>query len=265
MKFGRRIEFDDRSRDYRVRKLIYGLQPITNIWPCEKVLDQGNEGSCVGHGIAHELIAEPIPCLEVDHPYAVYIYKEAQKVDEWPGEDYEGTSVLAGLKVVNSLKWCDEYRWSFSHLDTQLGIGYEGPGVAGTYWYTDMMDADSNGFIHVTGNIEGGHCYLLIGVNIEEQYFTILNSWGVWGINGTGRAKLSFDDYEKLRTNEGEMAFLIGRHDINIEPPSPEPPVSPSEPPEPEPSCKVAKVFADTLNLFSYLSGSRVRLIQTRR
>jgi hypothetical protein len=218
------------------------------------VLDQGNEGSCVGHSIGHELIATPIPCPSVDHEYAYRIYKEAQKVDEWPGEDYEGTSVLAGLKVIKDLGWCDEFRWSFSHLDTELGIAYEGPGIAGTNWYTDMMNLDSEGFIHPTGYNEGGHCYLYLGVDIEKKAFVIHNSWGEsWGRNG--RAFISFDDYEKLRVNEGEMAFLIGRHDTGgIEPP----------PPEPEPSdCEFSNAVADLLNSVWKATGKKTRFKTT--
>jgi hypothetical protein len=262
-RFGRKIQFDERSRNYPVRKIVEALPPITKIWNFDKVpLDQGNEGSCVGHGIAHELIAEPVPCLEVDHDYARnQIYLPAQLIDEFPDTPpAEGTSVLAGLKIINQLGWCDEYRWSFTHLDTQLGIGYEGPGICGSDWYSGMDETDSNGFIHVTGSIEGGHCYLFLGVNLEEEYFTILNSWGTWGIDGTGRAKLSFTDYEKLRTNQGEMAFLIGRHDIGIQPVPPEPP--PPTPPDPTPSdCTFSNGVANTLNLAWELMGRKTRFI----
>ena len=86
---------------------------------------------------------------------------------------------------------------------------------------TGMMDVDSGGYIHATGSNEGGHCYLYLGVDIEKQAFIIHNSWGKeWGRNG--RAFISFDDYEKLRTSDGEMAFLIGETDTNI-PPEPDP------------------------------------------
>lgn len=258
-RLGRKIQFDERSRKYPIKEIIRVLEPVTKIWPCIKVLDQGNEGSCVGHGIAHELIADPVPCLSVDHDYARMIYLEAQKIDEFPDTPpEEGTSVLAGLQIVKSLGWCDEYRWSFTHLDTQLGIGYEGPGICGSNWYSGMEDVDSNGFIHASGYVEGGHCFAFLGVNPAEEYFTILNSWGAWGIDGTGRAKISFSDYEKLRTEDGEMAFLVGRHDVGIQPIPPEPP--PPVPPGPEPSdCTVSRSVVNTLNLIWKLTGRKTR------
>ena len=88
---------------------------------------------------------------------------------------------------------------------------------------------------------------------MEQEYFTLLNSWGAWGIDGTGRCKLSFDDYEKLRTEQGEMAFLIGRHDIGSGPVPPEPP-----PPEPSP-CQVSNAIAKSLNLMWGLMGRQTR------
>jgi hypothetical protein len=250
--------FDERSRNYPIRKLVAGLPPKTQIWECDQVLDQGPDGACVGFGITHELIAVPVPVRGLDDKYAKeIIYWGAQKVDDWPGGSYpgaspfyEGSSVLAGLEFAKSLGWFDEYRWSFTMEDTILGIGYEGPGVAGTSWMTGMMEIDSNGFIHATGSDEGGHCYLYLGVDIQMKAFIIHNSWGKnWGRNG--RAFISFDDYEKLRTNQGEMAFLIGRHE-SVNPP----------PPEPEPSnCKFSNGIAKFLNKTWMLAGKKTRFI----
>jgi hypothetical protein len=57
--------------------------------------DQGREGACVGFSISR--MATWYNRRRYD---ARWLYKEAQEVDEWPGEDYEGTSVRAGLNVL---------------------------------------------------------------------------------------------------------------------------------------------------------------------
>ena len=36
-----------------------------------------------------------------------WLYHEAQKVDEWPGEDYDGTSVRAGLDILRKRGHCE--------------------------------------------------------------------------------------------------------------------------------------------------------------
>ena len=102
------VQFDDRSRNYPIRAQITPKQaskPRSYTWSVGKGLDQGNEGSCVGFSWAHELIARPAVFLYADYNYARnQIYKAAQEIDEWPGVAYEGTSVLAGAKIVKKLK-----------------------------------------------------------------------------------------------------------------------------------------------------------------
>lgn len=211
-------QFDERSRRYAIGDLI-GVKPLRSYtWRCLTVLDQGAEGSCVGHGCAHELIARPSE-VPVDHKYArEKIYWAAQKIDEWPGGAYpgarpvyEGTSVLAGLKVLRSLGWCDAYRWSFSLEELALGVGYNGPAIIGIDWYDGMMEVDKKGFIHPTGSLSGGHCILCNAVNVKAKRFTLHNSWGpAWGIGG--ECYISFQDMDFLIHQQGESAFLTGRH-----------------------------------------------------
>jgi len=226
----RLVHFDPKSKDYPIRTLFKeGLAPKTQLWDCNKVLDQGNAGKCVGMGCTHELIATPVPILGLDEKFATeQVYWPAQKIDPWPGGSYpgakpfyEGTDVVSGLNILMKLGY-GNFRWSFTHMDTQLGISWDGPGIAGTSWMTGMMDVDSDGYIHATGQDEGGHCYLYLGIDIKMRAFIIHNSWGQsWG--RVGRAFISFDDYEKLRSNQGEMAFLVDRKDPGATPPEPEP------------------------------------------
>lgn len=59
--------------------------------------DQGFEGSCVGFS---ESRAKSL--VDRTRYGGRWLYKEAQKIDEWPGESYEGTSVRAGLEVMRT-------------------------------------------------------------------------------------------------------------------------------------------------------------------
>lgn len=187
-------------------------KPITKIWVCNKVLNQGQEGSCVGHGFAHELLATPFPIKGLNHPRAVAIYKKAQTLDQYPGENYQGTSVLAGAKAVMQLYpgTMESYRWATNLQDVVATIGYHGPVVLGVSWYQGMYEPDSKGFIHVSGNVIGGHCLLALGVDIAKNAVLLHNSWGEdWGIKG--QCWISFDDIKRLLQEHGEGCVPIHR------------------------------------------------------
>ena len=130
--FDRLAEFDERSRLYRAVDLIqdYWLRSYT--WGVDVWNDQGYEGACVGFAWSHELSARP-KIYRVYADGARKIYKRAQVLDQWPGEDYEGTSVLAGIKAVQELKGINglpliqEYRWAFGIEEVVRVVGRRGP------------------------------------------------------------------------------------------------------------------------------------------
>jgi hypothetical protein len=134
-----------------------------------------------------------------------------KEADEWPGVDYEGTSVLAGAKVMQGLGYFDAYRWCFTLNDVIMALAYEGPVVMGTDWYEGMYDPDSKGFLNVEGEVVGGHAWIISSFSVANKTVGMWNSWGEgWG--NRGRAKLSWDGLEKLLLNNGEGCVAIGRH-----------------------------------------------------
>lgn len=200
-------QFDPRNLDYRIRTVVRGVgKPRSYTWKVGTYLDQGQEGACVGFGFSHELAARP-RVLPVTNDSARALYKAAQLVDEWPGEDYSGTSVLAGAKIVTQMGHYKEYRWAMTLEEAVMAVGYRGPIVVGFNWYDGMM-RPSEGFVRPSGGIVGGHCTLVYSVAVApaNRYFRIWNSWGQdWGDNGT--AKLSFDDFERLLHESGEVCL----------------------------------------------------------
>jgi hypothetical protein len=217
------FQLDWRSLDFPVMALMaqetnFAYRSYTH--RCDVWNDQGQEGACVGFGWGHELSARPA-VFTVDADFSRNrIYKPAQLIDEWPGEDYEGTSVLAGAKIIKQLGLMDSYRWAFTVEEMALAVGYKGPAVIGVNWYTGMFNTDENGFIHPTGRIEGGHCILAMAVriiknadkslNYDASFFTLHNSWGQgWG--RLGKAYISFRDMARLIGEQGDVCIPIGR------------------------------------------------------
>lgn len=244
-KFDRRPSLDPRNQKYPVSLLwtsaddlscgiITETPPlVTKKWDDYAFLDQGNEGACVGFGTSGELAALPESVEGITNAYASDLYHDAQQVDEWPGDDYDGTSVLAGAKVAKSRGYYSSYLWANNEADVAATISNYGPVIVGFNWHEDMMDTDSDGFVHATGEVVGGHCVVIIGFNVEESYYTFRNSWGKsWGISGEG--KISRADFVKLMADEGDVCKPTRvAIDPVPTPPNPDPNPQPT-PPQPK-------------------------------
>jgi hypothetical protein len=129
-------QFDPRSRGYPIAEKLTDRQRALRSfgWDCDVWLNQGKEGASVGFAWAHELAADPGEVKGVTKKLARDIYKHARRVDDWPGERYSGTSVLAGAKVVKFRGYMREYRWGFGVIDALRAIAYFGPVVVGIPW-----------------------------------------------------------------------------------------------------------------------------------
>lgn len=216
-------EFDPASRNYGVRAVIptTATEPVTNLWDIpagEPVLNQGSEGACVGFGVTNELRFNPVPIPGLREAFArEQIYWPAQRIDPWqggayPGANpfYEGTSVLAGIKQGVKLGYYGEYRWAFGESELAMAVSHVGPAVIGVPWYSGMFRPDRNGYLNVTGTVQGGHCVLVIGYNKRYRYYTIYNSWGPgWGTNGTARIRRAAMD--RLLNEDGDACLITQR------------------------------------------------------
>jgi hypothetical protein len=150
---------------------------------------------CVGFSWHAFLRASPVWSCE---PTAQEIYACAKRLDEWPGDDYDGTSVRGGAKALTEIHpRLSEFRWANSIEDMLDWLGFYGTIVVGTEWTQGMMAPASDGVLKVTGPSVGGHAYLISGYSERRKALRVANSWGrSWG--DAGRAWLLFEDAEKL-------------------------------------------------------------------
>ena len=172
--------------------------------------------------MAHEIAARPV-MRGADSELAFRLYRRAQQLDEFEGEGYSGTSVLAGMKAATEAGYYSEYRWAFGIEDLVRAVGYHGPAVLGLNWYEGMFEPQS-GVISATGSIAGGHCILMRGVTLrftgstrdfasidmDRSSALLRNSWGRgWGDNGDCRVTLR--DLDRLLHEGGEAAVPVTR------------------------------------------------------
>jgi hypothetical protein len=224
-------EFDDRSRNFSV-----ALDPRfreklkAKTWPMPIRLDQGSEGACVGFSRAHDLACSPSPVKGMTNDYAKQIYKIAQTLDEWPGENYSGSSVLGGVKAAQQLGYVGEYRWAFGIDDVLHALATVGPVVFGIPWLDSMFNTRPDGLLDCSGDVAGGHAIQgrsvhlpTIGgvVNISRTWkgrtrrlrikssvpvVGLTNSWDYdWGV--FGEAFIKADDLENLLNDWGEACI----------------------------------------------------------
>ena len=163
------------------------------------------------------------------------MYEMAKKYDEWPGEDYAGSSARGAVKGWHKHGVCKESVWPYvankpgsltktraadaakcplgayyrvnpkdmTHMHTALaevGILYATADV-----HEGWDEVGANGLIPSRKNIVGGHAFALVGY--DEYGFWLQNSWGPgWGKQGY--ARLSYADW--LRDGYDVWALRLG-------------------------------------------------------
>ena len=144
---------DARSRAYDVRALLAApaiLPPLRSFtWPNRYVTDRGQKGrvSATAHprvGSSTRPTGRGTDRATPDDASAeaYEVYKAARPVDEWPGDDYDGTSVLAGAKVMVDEDAYQSYWWAFNIDSVLLAIAYVGPVVLGIPGWTRCSPPD---------------------------------------------------------------------------------------------------------------------------
>lgn len=210
----RKVYYDPRSLDYRIRALADELavpadKPVSKKWRTPIVLDQGKEGACVGFawtGWAGSYSKAWKPTLK--DADAFDLYHAAQRDDETPGENYEGSSTLGGAKASQELGRVSSYHWATTIDEIILALGHIGPVVVGINWYDGMYEPVGDE-LKVTGTLAGGHDILINAVDLKKERMRFHNSWGRdWG--HLGEAWMSIADVERLVIKEqGDCCLAI--------------------------------------------------------
>jgi hypothetical protein len=201
----------------RAQTLLTGVTPPpagTVIWENpEENLNQGPFGVCVGDGFA-----QWGNTLPVDDKYtqtdARAIYYETTIIDGWPddpdapGGGQQGATVRSGAKAMQNRGRLSTYAFASSTSTVTQWIQQKGPVVIGVNWYSGMFSTDANGYIRITGGVEGGHCVILRGYLASEAAYLGENSWGPeWGQAGTFKLKVT--DFGRLLSEDGEAVAAV--------------------------------------------------------
>lgn len=212
----RDLQFPMRRAMPQINKEIKKPKPRKRPYKDGPVLDQGNTQRCVGFSSRGFLEGAPLTLKAGEGPDAGEIYKGAQERDEWPGSNYDGTSVRGAMKFLLEIGQINAYVWgqTIDEAIAWMNGGY-GTVLVGTNWYTEMSDVDDNGFMRepapsLTTPI-GGHAWRWNWFDPVRKGILVRNSWGhefgykVRGVQ-SGYAFITKDFATRLLREDGEIA-----------------------------------------------------------
>jgi C1A family cysteine protease len=231
--------FDDRDLTFSAGRITLP-RAVDNRKAANPIRNQGNEGSCVGFAVAKTLEMAFAKITNRPDLSERWAYEYAKKYDEWPGENYEGSSVRGGLKAANKMGVCTEPFWPYkpNNRGTPKAKAEEDAEEHKVIRYTRVSGIDNvKAAIHKHGavcaaalvhegwlrprnaiipmnpkfGILGGHAFVLVGYG--RIGFWVANSWGRrWGRRGF--AALHYKD-AKVHLMD---AWTIQVPDDNIKP-----------------------------------------------
>ena len=206
-------------RDRMYEPALIQLQPeLDNSNSVPQILDQGQEGACTGFGLAAVINLLNAKKRNIQFSASPrMLYEMAQKHDEWPGEDYDGSSCRGAIRGWKNMGVCSDTDWPYKNDDPgelTIDMAYEArSNTLGAYYRLRAEINDYHAALNEVGGIyvsatvhsgwsnpramkgsklaiinpdtsnQGGHAFAIVGYN--DRGFIVQNSWGPkWGTNG---------------------------------------------------------------------------------
>lgn len=212
--FGRLVNHDPRNRAYGI-VVSPTATPKTVSWdvPDLPVLDQADLGACTCFATSQAVNLQRARAGRADlltSDDAKQLYREATRIDPFDGSwepDDTGSDGTSACKAAKAAGLIREYRHAFGLKQMLLAL-QSGPVIVGTEWLSDMTTPTADHLVRVSGSLEGGHEYCVIGCDIERGVVTILNSWSdQWA--DRGRAHITFADMDRLLQAQGDVTVPV--------------------------------------------------------
>lgn len=246
-RLGRHIHHDSRSLNYKFDTRGLTVQNVTHFRHAP-IFDQGDVGSCTGNAGEGCIATDPLYVADppsgkyagLDEAAALLLYSDAETIDgdgPYPPND-NGSSGLSIAKALLAAGYISSYQHVFTSADA-LAAASTYPFIFGTNWYEAMFTPDSDGRVHISGAIAGGHEILCRQIDATNQRVWFDNSWGAsWGV--AGRFYLTFADFATLLSQDGDVVIMIPAAAPAPPPappaPAPVPVPTPTPAPAPTPS-----------------------------
>ncbi len=112
---------DIRDRIYEPA-LVRLKSSLENLEP-KLVLDQGSEGACTGFGLAAVINLLKFKAGQQEFRASTrMLYEMAKKHDEWPGEQYDGSSCRGAIRGWHNMGVCEENYWPYRQTKARSSL-----------------------------------------------------------------------------------------------------------------------------------------------
>lgn len=205
-------------RDRMYEPALIQLQPEIDNRAGLSILNQGKEGACTGFGLAAAINLLNSKKRNMDFKASQrMLYEMAKKHDEWPGEDYAGSSCRGAIRGWKNMGVCSDEEWPYKVGDpgeltierakaarscgigayyrlrpeindyhtalNEVGAIYASAVVHSGWFNPKAVTKNDLATITPSNSPEGGHAFAIVGYN--SQGFIVQNSWGKkWGAKG---------------------------------------------------------------------------------
>ncbi|MFZ2650196.1 MAG: C1 family peptidase [Burkholderiaceae bacterium] len=194
-------------REFPARDKVRSLLPDYLEPSAARILDQGQEGACTGFGLA-AVINYLFWARDIGGKVNVsprMAYHLAKFYDEWPGEDYSGSSCRGALKGWHKHGICQRALWPYTvHPRTGKVPEFEAPAPG---WDTDAVTRPLGIYYRIDkGSVSDMQAALF---EIGAIYVSADVHSG-WTLSASNKR---FTDYDSLPTIEfGSTSKMIGGH-----------------------------------------------------
>lgn len=212
----RHIVHDSRSALYTLDTA--GLPIVDVEWTMHiPTLNQLQTGKCTAEAACEALASDPFWATltpgvqsQLDDHWTDSFYNDEENLDgdgPFPPND-NGSSGLTSAKVAKQRGLISGYEHTFTANDALAGLSLR-PFSWGTLWKTGMDDVDeTTGQVKYSGTTRGGHEICGYKVDAKNERLWFHQSWGAWGYQQSGKAWISFADFEKSLADQGDVTFF---------------------------------------------------------
>lgn len=173
----------------------------------EQILHQRATSHCVGFGDAtwHNCLPIGIPPYYDEDGHKLYY--EGVAIGGFPNSE-EGSTTEWGAKALRARGLLKTFAFAASIEEMIIWILAKGSVLTGLMWTQNMARPDTNGIMHATGSVVGGHETCWTGYDRNTGLFKCANSWGTSFGKG-GFAWLTADDMKKQLDLQGDCCLAV--------------------------------------------------------